>query len=99
MASMTLPSQKQPVRGVVDLPASKSLTNRALVASAVAGWRWRVWRRAFGALRLLGESRVGRGQVRLRVVRADGHLCGYGGGLWRKKWLLNHERRVLTADA
>lgn len=37
MASMTLPSQKQPVRGVVDLPASKSLTNRALVASAVAG--------------------------------------------------------------
>jgi AraC family transcriptional regulator of adaptative response/methylated-DNA-[protein]-cysteine methyltransferase len=27
-----------------------------------------------------------------RVVRADGSLCGYGGGLWRKKWLLEHER-------
>jgi len=27
-----------------------------------------------------------------RVIRADGHLCGYGGGLWRKKWLLEHER-------
>jgi AraC family transcriptional regulator of adaptative response/methylated-DNA-[protein]-cysteine methyltransferase len=27
-----------------------------------------------------------------RVVRADGSLCGYGGGLWRKRWLLEHER-------
>jgi AraC family transcriptional regulator of adaptative response/methylated-DNA-[protein]-cysteine methyltransferase len=29
-----------------------------------------------------------------RVIRADGTLCGYGGGLWRKKWLLDHERRA-----
>src|SRR6185295_9476151 len=28
-----------------------------------------------------------------RVIRADGSLCGYGGGLWRKKWLLDHEKR------
>ncbi|MDP9292483.1 MAG: methylated-DNA--[protein]-cysteine S-methyltransferase, partial [Verrucomicrobiota bacterium] len=27
-----------------------------------------------------------------RVIRADGTLCGYGGGLWRKRWLLDHER-------
>lgn len=27
-----------------------------------------------------------------RVVRADGQLSGYGGGLWRKRWLLDHER-------
>ena len=27
-----------------------------------------------------------------RVIRADGTLCGYGGGLWRKKWLLDHEQ-------
>ena len=26
-----------------------------------------------------------------RVIRADGTLCGYGGGLWRKRWLLDHE--------
>jgi len=26
-----------------------------------------------------------------RVIRADGSLCGYGGGLWRKQWLINHE--------
>jgi O-6-methylguanine DNA methyltransferase len=30
-----------------------------------------------------------------RVIRADGTLCGYGGGLWRKKWLLDHERRYI----
>jgi AraC family transcriptional regulator of adaptative response/methylated-DNA-[protein]-cysteine methyltransferase len=27
-----------------------------------------------------------------RVVRDDGTLGGYGGGLWRKRWLLAHER-------
>jgi AraC family transcriptional regulator, regulatory protein of adaptative response / methylated-DNA-[protein]-cysteine methyltransferase len=26
-----------------------------------------------------------------RVIGADGTLTGYGGGLWRKKWLLHHE--------
>src|SRR6476659_9723537 len=30
-----------------------------------------------------------------RVIRADGSLCGYGGGLCRKKWLLDHERRFV----
>jgi AraC family transcriptional regulator of adaptative response/methylated-DNA-[protein]-cysteine methyltransferase len=29
-----------------------------------------------------------------RVIRADGALCGYGGGLWRKRWLLEHERAL-----
>ena len=35
-----------------------------------------------------------------RVIRADGSLCGYGGGLWRKKWLLDHERKwkKVTSD-
>jgi AraC family transcriptional regulator of adaptative response/methylated-DNA-[protein]-cysteine methyltransferase len=27
-----------------------------------------------------------------RVVNADGQLGGYGGGLWRKNWLLQHEQ-------
>lgn len=26
-----------------------------------------------------------------RVIGSDGTLTGYAGGLWRKKWLLNHE--------
>jgi methylated-DNA-[protein]-cysteine S-methyltransferase len=27
-----------------------------------------------------------------RVIGSDGTLTGYAGGLWRKKWLLNHEK-------
>ncbi|HEA66284.1 MAG TPA: methylated-DNA--[protein]-cysteine S-methyltransferase [Desulfobacterales bacterium] len=26
-----------------------------------------------------------------RVIGSDGSLTGYGGGLWRKEWLLKHE--------
>ena len=29
-----------------------------------------------------------------RVIGADGALTGYGGGLWRKRWLIEHERRL-----
>lgn len=28
-----------------------------------------------------------------RVVGSDGRLTGYGGGLWRKDWLLAHEKK------
>ena len=27
-----------------------------------------------------------------RVIGSDGSLTGYGGGLWRKEWLLRHEK-------
>lgn len=30
-----------------------------------------------------------------RVLGTDGSLTGYGGGLWRKEWLLNHEKKNL----
>ncbi|MGH8615928.1 MAG: bifunctional transcriptional activator/DNA repair enzyme AdaA [Gammaproteobacteria bacterium] len=33
-----------------------------------------------------------------RVIRSDGNLCGYGGGVWRKQWLLDHERRIVEAE-
>lgn len=29
-----------------------------------------------------------------RVIGADGTLVGYGGKLWRKRWLLDHEQRL-----
>ncbi|WP_262296705.1 bifunctional transcriptional activator/DNA repair enzyme AdaA [Microvirga sesbaniae] len=29
-----------------------------------------------------------------RVIGADGSLTGYGGKIWRKQWLLEHERRI-----
>ncbi|MBI9051661.1 MAG: bifunctional transcriptional activator/DNA repair protein Ada [Anaerolineaceae bacterium] len=31
-----------------------------------------------------------------RVIRTDGTLGGYGGGIWRKQWLLEHERTNLN---
>jgi AraC family transcriptional regulator of adaptative response/methylated-DNA-[protein]-cysteine methyltransferase len=48
------------------------------------------------AVRAVGHAN-GRNPVAIvvpchRVVRTDGSLCGYGGGLWRKRWLLQHER-------
>jgi AraC family transcriptional regulator of adaptative response/methylated-DNA-[protein]-cysteine methyltransferase len=49
-----------------------------------------------GAVRAIGRVN---GQNRIaivvpchRVIRSDGSLCGYGGGRWRKQWLLDHER-------
>lgn len=30
-----------------------------------------------------------------RVIGADGSLTGYGGKIWRKQWLLEHERRTV----
>jgi methylated-DNA-[protein]-cysteine S-methyltransferase len=31
-----------------------------------------------------------------RVIGRNGQLTGYGGGLWRKAWLLNHEKRFFS---
>jgi methylated-DNA-[protein]-cysteine S-methyltransferase len=31
-----------------------------------------------------------------RLVGADGALTNYGGGLWRKRWLLDHESRYAS---
>ncbi len=50
-------------------------------------------RRAVG--RANGDNRLAIVIPCHRVVRADGTLCGYGGGLWRKRWLLEHEKRVI----
>jgi len=30
-----------------------------------------------------------------RIIGSDGALIGYGGGLWRKEWLLKHEGYLL----
>ena len=49
------------------------------------------------AVRAVGRAN-GRNSIAIaipchRVIRADGELCGYGGGVWRKRWLLDHERK------
>jgi len=33
-----------------------------------------------------------------RIIGADGALIGYGGGLWRKRWLIEHEKRHPLSD-
>ena len=49
-----------------------------------------------GAARAVGAA-TGRNPISIvvpchRVIRSDGSLSGYGGGLWRKQWLLDHEK-------
>jgi AraC family transcriptional regulator of adaptative response/methylated-DNA-[protein]-cysteine methyltransferase len=34
-----------------------------------------------------------------RVINADGSLCGYAGGIWRKQRLLEHERKFMGSAA
>ncbi len=45
--------------------------------------------RAIG--RVNGQNRIAIVIPCHRVIRSDGSLCGYGGGRWRKQWLLDHE--------
>ncbi len=33
-----------------------------------------------------------------RVVGKNGDMIGYGGGIWRKKWLLQHERKFAAVS-
>jgi AraC family transcriptional regulator of adaptative response/methylated-DNA-[protein]-cysteine methyltransferase len=47
--------------------------------------------RAIG--RVNGQNRIAVVIPCHRVIRSDGSLCGYGGGRWRKQWLLDHERQ------
>ncbi|MCK9422015.1 MAG: methylated-DNA--[protein]-cysteine S-methyltransferase [Bacteroidales bacterium] len=54
------------------------------------------------ALRAVGGAN-GRNPVSIiipchRVLGHDGKLVGYGGGLWRKKWLLEHEHAFAQRD-
>lgn len=51
-----------------------------------------------GAIRAVGSAN-GRNKLLLirpchRVIGADGKLVGYAGELWRKRWLLDHERKI-----
>jgi methylated-DNA-[protein]-cysteine S-methyltransferase len=49
------------------------------------------------AVRAVGSAN-GRNNIAIivpchRVIAHDGTLGGYGGGLWRKEWLLEHEKK------
>jgi O-6-methylguanine DNA methyltransferase len=80
------PFQKRVWEALLRVPYGRTATYRELAAS-------------------IGNARAGRAVGRAnhhnpisivvpchRVVGSDGGLVGYGGGVWRKEWLLNHER-------
>jgi methylated-DNA-[protein]-cysteine S-methyltransferase len=51
-----------------------------------------------GAIRAIGRAN-GANPIAViipchRVIGSDGSLTGYAGGLWRKRWLLDHEART-----
>jgi AraC family transcriptional regulator of adaptative response/methylated-DNA-[protein]-cysteine methyltransferase len=46
-----------------------------------------------------GENRIAIIIPCHRVIRSDGHLGGYGGGLWRKRFLLERERALMRRPA
>jgi len=50
-----------------------------------------------GAIRAVGHAN-GMNRIAIvvpchRVIGENGKMTGYGGGLWRKRWLLEHERK------
>lgn len=56
-----------------------------------------------GAARAIGRAN-GENRIAIiipchRVIQSDGSLCGYGGGVWRKRWLLEHEGVRVKAEA
>lgn len=51
------------------------------------------------AIRAIGSA-IGRNPVVIivpchRVIGANDHMVGFGGGIWRKEWLLKHEGALL----
>jgi methylated-DNA-[protein]-cysteine S-methyltransferase len=82
------PFQKSVWRALRKIPVGRTASYRQIAAaigkpSAV---------RAVGAAN--GQNPVAVVVPCHRVIASDGTLCGYGGGLWRKEWLLCHERAL-----
>lgn len=83
--------QKQVWQGLLDVPTGTTWTYRQLAAhigkpSAVRS-----------VARAVGENRFAIVIPCHRIVGSDGNLTGYGGGLWRKRFLLGHETKNLGA--
>jgi methylated-DNA-[protein]-cysteine S-methyltransferase len=82
--------QKKVWAALRTIPAGKTVSYRH-IAEAIG---------APSAVRAVGAAN-GQNPIALivpchRVIASDGTLCGYGGGLWRKEWLLRHEGALLA---
>ncbi len=87
------PFQKQVWEGLRRIPAGETrsykqqaeMLGRPTAVRAVA--------------RANGENRIGIIIPCHRVIAESGDLCGYGGGLWRKRWLIEHEKGAMRTTA
>jgi methylated-DNA-[protein]-cysteine S-methyltransferase len=82
--------QKKVWAALRNIPAGKTVSYRDIAAAIGAP----------SAVRAVGAAN-GQNPVAVivpchRVIASDGTLCGYGGGLWRKEWLLRHEGALLA---
>jgi len=76
---------------LLDIPAGQTRSYAELAATIGAP------RAARAVARANGANRISLLVPCHRVVGSDGSPTGYGGGLWRKRWLLEHERRHWAA--
>ncbi|MGE5235792.1 MAG: bifunctional transcriptional activator/DNA repair enzyme AdaA [Acidobacteriota bacterium] len=83
------PFQEKVWRGVLSIPYGRT---RSYAEQAINLGMPRAVR---AVARANGDNRMAIIIPCHRVVGADGSLTGYGGGLWRKRWLLDLERRTL----
>jgi len=88
LAPRGTPFQRLVWNALADIPFGHAVTYRA-VASALGKER---------AVRAVGHAN-GRNRIGVivpchRVMGSDGKLRGYADGLWRKEWLLRHERAL-----
>jgi AraC family transcriptional regulator, regulatory protein of adaptative response / methylated-DNA-[protein]-cysteine methyltransferase len=82
------PFEERVWRELVQIPYGETLSYAQLAARAEAPGG----QRAVG--RANGMNRISIMIPCHRVVNSDGKLGGYGGGLWRKHWLLDLEQRA-----
>ena len=89
LESLGIPVAAQPVRAEVDVPGSKSLTNRALLAAALAEGKSRLsgclhsvdTEAMIASLRTLGVGLTPAGETNLSVVGSGGRFAPYDGVL------------------
>ncbi|HET7521109.1 MAG TPA: methylated-DNA--[protein]-cysteine S-methyltransferase [Candidatus Limnocylindria bacterium] len=87
------PFQERTWQALREIPAGATLSYEELAMAAGRPGAQRAAGTANGANRLAVLVPCH------RVIRKGGGLGGYGGGLWRKAWLLDHERRMAAAAA
>lgn len=79
--------ERQHWAALLDIPAGQARTYGAMAELLGKPGAYRAVGRANGA------NPIAIAIPCHRLVAADGNLTGYGGGLWRKRWLLDHETK------